>query len=223
MLECSILICSSAPQARLPRGVEDRPARTGRVPSRDSEALHRRPDPVGAEGVRRTAGTLADDARVRCRPRRPYIRRRSSSISAAGTARSGSPGLFRAGSRRARSCWRSSRSWATSSSGSRRRATSTRTADECRRSPSTGTRSGRSRTRCARPLDQAVKLSKKLRRLPKFADWTEARKQDDALLTEWQIYRMFDARRGAWSTFQFLVRERLLEQGVDVAHDGTLK
>jgi hypothetical protein len=58
--------------------------------------------------------------------------------------------------------------------------------------------------------------------LPKFADWTEARKTDDSLLTEWQIYRMFDARRGAWSTFQFLVRERLREAGVEVAPDGTI-
>src|SRR5436853_430620 len=73
-----------------------------------------------------------------------------------------------------------------------------------------------------RALDQAVRLSKTLGRLPKFADWTEARKADDALLTEWQIYRMFDARRGAWSTFQFLVRERLREAGVDVGADGTI-
>jgi len=76
--------------------------------------------------------------------------------------------------------------------------------------------------RLERALDQAVRLSKKLGRLPKFADWTAARKADDALLTEWQIYRMFDARRGAWSTFQFLVRERLREAGVDVAADGTI-
>jgi hypothetical protein len=33
---------------------------------------------------------------------------------------------------------------------------------------------------------------------------------------------MFDARRGAWSMFQFLVRERLREQGVDVTPDGGL-
>ena len=32
--------------------------------------------------------------------------------------------------------------------------------------------------------------------------------------TEWQVYRMFDARRGAWSTFQFLVAERLGDEGV---------
>jgi hypothetical protein len=76
--------------------------------------------------------------------------------------------------------------------------------------------------RLERALEQAVKLSKRLKRLPKFADWAEARKQDPSLLTEWQIYRMFDARRGAWSTFQFLVRERLLEAGVDVKPDGRL-
>ena len=34
---------------------------------------------------------------------------------------------------------------------------------------------------------------------------------------------MFDARRGAWSTFQFLVRERLDEQGVRVGSDGRLR
>src|SRR5947208_11430903 len=76
--------------------------------------------------------------------------------------------------------------------------------------------------RLERALEQAVRLSKKLGRLPKFADWTEAGKADDALMTEWQIYRVFDARRGAWSTFQFLVRERLREAGVDVAADGTI-
>jgi hypothetical protein len=76
--------------------------------------------------------------------------------------------------------------------------------------------------RLERALDQAAGLSKKLGRLPKFADWTAARKADDSLLTEWQIYRMFDARRGAWSTFQFLVRERLVEAGVEVAADGTI-
>jgi len=76
--------------------------------------------------------------------------------------------------------------------------------------------------RLERALEQAVRLSKQLGRLPKFADWSEARKTDDSLLTEWQIYRMFDARRGAWSTFQFLVRERLREAGVEVAPDGTI-
>jgi hypothetical protein len=42
------------------------------------------------------------------------------------------------------------------------------------------------------------------------------------MLTEWQIYRMFEGRKGAWSTFQFLVRERLLAAGAEVAADGRL-
>jgi Homing endonuclease associated repeat len=76
--------------------------------------------------------------------------------------------------------------------------------------------------RLERAVDQGVALARKLKRLPKFADWTDARKQDDSLLTEWQVYRMFDARRGAWSTFQFLIRERLAEENVDVGTDGRL-
>ena len=77
--------------------------------------------------------------------------------------------------------------------------------------------------RIERAVDQGVALAEELGRLPKFADWAEARRADDSLLTEWQVYRMFDARRGAWSTFQFLVRQRLTEQGRNVASDGTLQ
>ena len=33
---------------------------------------------------------------------------------------------------------------------------------------------------------------------------------------------MVDIQPGAWSAFQFLVRERLREEGVDVSPDGTL-
>ncbi len=77
--------------------------------------------------------------------------------------------------------------------------------------------------RLERAVDQGVELARKLRRLPKFADWAEARKQDESLLTEWQVYRMFDARRGAWSTFQFLIRERLLEEEAEVGSDGSLE
>ena len=70
--------------------------------------------------------------------------------------------------------------------------------------------------RLERAVEQGAQLARKLGRLPKFADWASARKQDDALLTEWQVYRMFDARRGAWSTFQFLVRSGWTRQGVPV-------
>jgi hypothetical protein len=76
--------------------------------------------------------------------------------------------------------------------------------------------------RLERAVAQGAELARRLGRLPKFADWAEARRRDDALLTEWQVYRMLDARRGAWSTFQFLVRERLDEQGTRVGSDGRL-
>src|SRR5581483_4771989 len=76
--------------------------------------------------------------------------------------------------------------------------------------------------RLERAIEQGVDLARRLGRLPKFADWAAARADDPSMLTEWQVYRMFDTRRGAWSTFQFLVRERLREEGVAVQPDGTL-
>jgi hypothetical protein len=77
--------------------------------------------------------------------------------------------------------------------------------------------------RLERALEQGVALARRLRRLPKFADWAEARKQDAALPTEWQVYRMLASGRGAWATFQFLVAERLRESGVEVGVDGRLE
>src|SRR5207302_9424508 len=76
--------------------------------------------------------------------------------------------------------------------------------------------------RLERAVAQGADLARTLGRLPKFADWAKARKADDSLLTEWQVYRMLDAKRGAWSTFQFLVRERLAERGVKVKPDGRI-
>jgi hypothetical protein len=76
--------------------------------------------------------------------------------------------------------------------------------------------------RLERAVEQGVKLARRLKRLPKFADWAAARRKDEAMMTEWQVYRMFDARRGAWSTFQFLIKERLDEDGVTVGNDGRL-
>jgi Homing endonuclease associated repeat len=77
--------------------------------------------------------------------------------------------------------------------------------------------------RLERAIDQGEVLAQRLGRLPRFVDWAEARRADAKLLSEWQVYRLFDARRGAWSTFQFLVRGRLLERGISVASDGTLE
>jgi hypothetical protein len=74
--------------------------------------------------------------------------------------------------------------------------------------------------RLERAIDQGCTVAIGLGRLPKFQEWGAARKEDKSLLTEWQIYRMFDVRRGAWSTFQYLIAERLREDGNHVAPDG---
>jgi hypothetical protein len=76
--------------------------------------------------------------------------------------------------------------------------------------------------RLERAVEQGAALARSLGRLPKMADWAEARRSDTSLLSEWQVYRMLDVPRGAWTAFQYLVRERLREAGIDVASDGTL-
>jgi hypothetical protein len=76
--------------------------------------------------------------------------------------------------------------------------------------------------RLERALAQGAELARRIGRLPKFGDWQQARRADASLLTEWQVYRMFDARRGAWATFQYLVRERLLDEGAVVDADGSV-
>ena len=76
--------------------------------------------------------------------------------------------------------------------------------------------------RLERAIDQGAALSRTIGRLPRFGDWQVARKEDPSMLTEWQVYRMFESRRGAWATFQFLIRERLREDGVRVGPDGSV-
>jgi len=75
-------------------------------------------------------------------------------------------------------------------------------------------------------LERAIacggELARSLGRLPKFGDWQAARRADPSMLTEWQVYRMFESRRGAWATFQYLIRERLLEEGAAVGADGAV-
>jgi hypothetical protein len=75
--------------------------------------------------------------------------------------------------------------------------------------------------RLERAIEQGAALARDLGRLPKFADWAEARRGgDDSMLTEWQVYRMLEPGAGAWSTFQYLVAERLREEDVDVSPEG---
>ena len=96
--------------------------------------------------------------------------------------------------------------------------------------------------RLERAVEQGADLARELGRLPKFADWTAARRRDRELLSEWQIYRMLEGqsglsgragragtassgrrrRVGAWASFQFLVRERVLEEGAQVSPEGRL-
>jgi len=76
--------------------------------------------------------------------------------------------------------------------------------------------------RLDRAIEQGADLAVRVGRLPKFADWAQARRNDGSMLTEWQVYRMFDARRGAWSTFQFLIRKRLEDTGVNVSPEGRI-
>ena len=77
--------------------------------------------------------------------------------------------------------------------------------------------------RLERAIEQGAALAKRLGRLPKFADWAAARRGgDDSMLTQWQVYRMLEPGQGAWSTFQFVVAERLREQGVEVSPEGRL-
>jgi hypothetical protein len=76
--------------------------------------------------------------------------------------------------------------------------------------------------RLERAVTQGAELARRLGRLPRFADWASARRGSETMLTEWQVYRMFESRRGAWATFQFLIRSRLIEQGATVGSDGAV-
>ena len=77
--------------------------------------------------------------------------------------------------------------------------------------------------RLERAIEQGAAIARALGRLPKMADWASARRDDTALLSEWQVYRLLDVPRGAWTAFQYLVRERLRADGVEVLPDGTLE
>ncbi len=76
--------------------------------------------------------------------------------------------------------------------------------------------------RLERAVADGAVLARELGHLPKMAEWKDARKRNATLLSEWQVYRMVDIQPGAWSAFQFLVRERLREEGVEVSPDGAL-
>ena len=76
--------------------------------------------------------------------------------------------------------------------------------------------------RLERAVAQGAVLARGLGRLPKMADWKEARRRDATLMSEWQVYRLVEIDQGPWAAFQFLVRERLREEGMRVGPDGGL-
>ncbi len=76
--------------------------------------------------------------------------------------------------------------------------------------------------RLERAVAQGAVLARELGRLPRMADWKAARRTHPELLSEWQVYRLVDIDVGPWAAFQFLVRERLREEGVSVLADGRL-
>jgi len=76
--------------------------------------------------------------------------------------------------------------------------------------------------RLERAVEQGALLARRLGRLPKMADWKEARRHDQELLSEWQVYRLVEIDSGPWAAFQFLVHERLREEGVSALPDGSL-
>jgi len=80
----------------------------------------------------------------------------------------------------------------------------------------------RGEERLERAISQGAELARRLGHLPRMVDWKAARRKDSTLLSEWQVYRLLDVDRGAWTAFQFLVRARLREEGVDVSPDGTV-
>src|SRR3954471_53723 len=73
-----------------------------------------------------------------------------------------------------------------------------------------------------RAVEQGAVLARELGRAARMADWKASRRTNPALLSEWQVYRLVDIDVGPWAAFQFLVRERLREEGVTVAPDGSL-
>ena len=77
--------------------------------------------------------------------------------------------------------------------------------------------------RLERAIDKGAELARRLERLPRFADWAVARKADPSMLTEWQVYRELGSSRGAWSAVQYLIRERLVTEGLRVDPSGRVR
>ena len=65
------------------------------------------------------------------------------------------------------------------------------------------------RERSNRAVAEGVRLAQRLQRLPTFDDWARARARDHRLPSEWQVYRLFGGRKGAWAAFLRKVEREL--------------
>ena len=59
----------------------------------------------------------------------------------------------------------------------------------------------RTNERSERAVEEGVRLATRLRRLPTFEDWARERASNPQLPSEWQVYRLFGGRTGAWAAF----------------------
>jgi hypothetical protein len=59
--------------------------------------------------------------------------------------------------------------------------------------------------RLVRTVEHGADFLERTGRMPSFRDWERIRGGRTDLLTAWQVYRLFEARGGAWSAFQFAV------------------
>jgi Homing endonuclease associated repeat len=62
--------------------------------------------------------------------------------------------------------------------------------------------------RSDRAVEEGVRVATRLRRLPTFDDWRRERARDPGLPSEWQVYRLFGGRKGAWTAFLRKVERR---------------
>ena len=67
----------------------------------------------------------------------------------------------------------------------------------------------RTNERSERAVEEGVRLATRLRRLPTFEDWARERASNPQLPSEWQVYRLFGGRKGAWAAFLRRVEREL--------------
>lgn len=65
-------------------------------------------------------------------------------------------------------------------------------------------------------LQWGLKLALQLGFLPGWNDWIRARKENQDMPSQWQVYRRFGGDAGAWQMFQYCLMEEASRQGLDI-------